>query len=108
MEGPATQPGLDEAFATQQAALTAHEGGIQALTKAQQSIISQQAQIVEQMRRQEDRLYQLRDSLRLLAAAVSATVTQAQPSHMPPTQPTLGPDREPKLQLPLRYDGGGR
>ena len=89
MEGPANPPGLDQVLATQQVALTAHEEGIQALTSAQQNIITLQAQLVEQMRRQEDYLHELRDSLRLLAAAVPTRVAQAQPSHMPPTSSPL-------------------
>lgn len=100
MEVPAAPQMLHQVLATQQATLTCHEEGYHALQVQQQAVLALQGKLGKQLCSQGDCLHELANSL---GVALPAPPVPAPVNHTPQPMPLTV--REPKLQLPLRYNG---
>ena len=104
MDNPATTP-IERAIESQQVALDGHSRGIKTLHNQQLELLERLRVQEDCLRRQQDVLAELADSFRLLASQATLTSSQAPSPPTPAPSPVPLITREPKLQLPLRYEG---
>ena len=106
MEIPATNvTPIERTIESQQVILDGHSRGIETLFNQQLELLERLRVQHDCLRSQQDLLAELADSFRMLASQATLTSSQALSPPTPAPSPVPLITREPKLMLPLRYEG---